>query len=202
MMQVLPTPLAESIKEIRRRLKKTTTALAHDLGVSQSAISQYERGRIVPSDRVLAQLLMWAQPGTEQSAILKALSARIGLTGRIDEKGKIPNEAQLLGRLREWSNGALLELDITKKNAAGVFQMEAASVLANRERVPVQPVLPRILRYWRQHGADPAVVDAFEEAAAFLNVRILSASRSEVSRKESPVRTTRRPTRPKRPSRR
>ena len=47
---------AQAIRELRRRLRLTQAALAIELGVDQTAVSQYERAVVKPSALVLISL--------------------------------------------------------------------------------------------------------------------------------------------------
>ena len=45
------------IRRVRRLAKLSQRELAHDLGVSQSAVAKWETGRTTPSARMLARIL-------------------------------------------------------------------------------------------------------------------------------------------------
>lgn len=71
------------IRRVRRLTRQSQRELAHQLGVSQSAVAKWETGRTTPSARMLARILAVAklslaavQEGGERVMPMKALAAR------------------------------------------------------------------------------------------------------------------------------
>lgn len=57
---------ADEIKELRKRLDITQTALAYKLGVTVDTVRQYEQGRTSPSKRITALLSDLGASGREK----------------------------------------------------------------------------------------------------------------------------------------
>ncbi len=165
----MPT-LSETVRNIRKRLRKTMVQFAGDLGVSASAISQYESGKIAPGEGVLLQLLKFASGDLERSAILQNLGVSAGLVGPADEQQLIEACQELQEYFELVKRDGIPERDITPRNAREQWLRETAKIL--EEEKLVTPVVVEILRAWRKHGGKLEVRKAFEQFAAYLEVQL------------------------------
>ena len=68
------------IRRVRRLVKVSQRELAHDLGVSQSAVAKWETGRTSPSARMLVRILGLAELGV--AAVRRTGCGRTGSGGR------------------------------------------------------------------------------------------------------------------------
>ena len=70
------SPLAITIRSIRRRMGLTQSEFSHQLGWLQSAHSQYESGDVEPSSKRLLAILRLSLNDGERSLLLASLAQR------------------------------------------------------------------------------------------------------------------------------
>ena len=88
--------LAGLIKKIRKRSKTTQAEFARRLGVAQSSVSMYEKGKLVPSDPVLILLASQAENEGEKASI----AAHLQGTGELHD-GFVLNPGPIQAELRD-----------------------------------------------------------------------------------------------------
>lgn len=158
--------LNQVIRQIRKRLHKTTAEFGRDLGVSQPMVSRYEAGRSEPPTSVVKRLLDLADK-EERSAIWKAVMAKLAWTGPelIENEDEVQRYFEVV-KAREAAGNA----EITGKNAREAFQCEVELILSD-DRL-MHPLVVEILRYWRKYANRRQALLTFLEAGAFLDVRL------------------------------
>jgi len=171
-MALTPPTIGTVVRRIRKRAGMTTTALGRELGVSNSAISQYEADRIVPREGVLINLLERSNPGEERSALLKALAIKTGVAGTV--RDGLNREYWFYGaldaELHSLDRDELLEVDITPQTVGQVIRKEVETILADQELQTV--TAGKLCRLWRRYGRTEAGRLAFAEALEYLQVRL------------------------------
>jgi transcriptional regulator with XRE-family HTH domain len=133
------------VRRVRRLAKLSQRELAHDVGVSQSAVAKWETGRTTPSARMLARILDVAQLRLvavglegEQVAPMKPVAAR-------DAAGR-----RYPAHTFVWAEGWW---------APEGAEMTAwlSQILARSEALELPRV--RYSRWWRHYGRPPSIAD-------------------------------------------
>ena len=171
-MRPEPPTVGTIVRRIRKRLGLTTTALGHELGISHSAVSQYEADKVIPREGVLINLLDRSNPGEERSALLKALAIKTGVAGTV--RDGLNREywfyGALAAELHALDRDELLEVDITPQTVGQVIGKEIATILADQGLQAVTAA--KLFRLWRRYGRTEAGRLAFAEALEYLQVRL------------------------------
>jgi transcriptional regulator with XRE-family HTH domain/endogenous inhibitor of DNA gyrase (YacG/DUF329 family) len=159
------------------------------LGVSASAISQYESGKILPAGKTLLALMHYAE-GAERPPLLKAVGIQAlgaGMAGASSERELAEAMREVQRYIEQAETDGIPERDITVATAREVIAKEAARILSE-ERL-THPVVAQILRSWRTHGTMPGAERVFMDAAAYLEVQ-LRILESPVQAPSKPLRTS------------
>lgn len=153
------SPIAGAIQAIRKRRGQSMRAFSKSLGLSHSAVSGYEAGRIIPSRSMLLLLLPLASEDAEKAPILAAL-------------GETPHQ------LRAWEEQFTVEAErvmqrirdeiVVNENSPKKRQrlLEVCDRLVRAHSVPT--AITRFLELWLDRGNIPGVREAFEEVVAEL----------------------------------
>lgn len=162
--------LGATIREMRRRLGKTMAEFGQMLGVTHASISGYESDKVIPSERVLLQLLPLAETSLEKGRLTRALGANIGQV--IDEQTLIEGCDRLVEYMEVLKKTGFPDEDeITPRNAREGMLREFAQILAD-QKVSRDPLLTRMLRFWRQYGNVADARGVFADAATYMEVQL------------------------------
>jgi len=160
----LPATLANTIWEIRKRLRLNQEEFARLLEVKQNTVSQYESGRVAPSKVVLSQLLQKAE-GNERDVILDALGVRPAYRSGWSP-GELEATIAAFSRLAEFARPTSGPNDGGREEIA-----EIVCVILEKDEAP-PPWLLQTLRLWRDFGGREGVVEFFDQLPAYLTIRI------------------------------
>lgn len=153
------SPLAGAIKAIRKRRGQSMRAFSKSLGLSHSAVSGYESGRIIPSRSMLLLLLPLASEEAEKAPILEALDETPHQLRAWEEQFTVEAE-RVMQRIRD-------EI-VVNENSPKKRQrlLEVCACLVRADSVPT--AITRFLELWLDRGNFPGVREAFEEVVAEL----------------------------------
>jgi len=169
--------IAESVRNIRKRLSKNQMQFAEMLGCQRNTVSRYELGQLVPGPRVLAQLLDLAV-GHERKII------EAELRGQFKRGSLSSSSSALLG-----SNGSFeLVLQLMRNGMdkiAGAVPPEKLADHGFRQFVAavgevvaacdtVDPSVTEMLLLWVRLGQTERAASHFRDALGYLRARLLS----------------------------
>ena len=167
----MSTSLASAVSSIRGRLGMTMVEFADLIGATNSTISKYESGRLVPSKTVLILLFLLADESEKPS-----LREALGVWDEKKSQASFPavktKLTELLKTLRKSRNASALD------RARIEFAKEALALLA--ARTPIDPAAAEILGFLRAHAANRKLHASLPQILTYLEVAL--AERRPASR--------------------
>jgi len=157
----LSTTLATAISSIRGRLGMTMVEFASLIGATDSTISKYESGRLVPSKTVLILLFLLADE-SEKSTLKEALGVWDEKKSQASFPAAEAKLTELLKTLRKSRNSS------AQDRARIEFVKEALALLA--ARTPIDPAAVEILGFLRTHAASRKLHTSLAQILTYLEV--------------------------------
>lgn len=139
-----PGDLPQIVRTLRDRLRDTQAEFAEFLGVAQTTVSQYEKGRSIPSTEVLVKMMFLSSWADLREAIIQHIQQRFGTQNDDDWEERF----KAFYRMRNRSSAPVVPLFDVSADVARIFQL------------------------YRKHRARPESDDVFRKAADYIEVQL------------------------------
>lgn len=154
--------LEDAIKACRTRRKESGRAFAALIGADQGNLSKYESGKVVPSYKVLVNILRLAE-GEERSPLLAALGVDNPGEPQMPKK-KVDSALRTFEQYLQSGGTGLGNLDPSQRRF-----LEVVKLVAEGE---IEPALTGILEKWVKHRGNPRSRRFFKNLDVYLDIEL------------------------------